>query len=184
MKLREELRQWSPAIWLLELGLTTLVTTVVGYVFQMPLPILFIVFLSSTVVVASGIVLVRQARRDAIARTDRRKQDRLSRVLSHIARLESSIPVPKESQGLAKTLGMTVRPFGSPATDAILYGQDRRDWKMETKAAIRAMLKPELASEYDKCLRTKEPELSARAFLAGLRTSISISDLRTESERL
>lgn len=58
------------------------------------------------------------------------------------------------------------------------FGSDERDWKSETKAQLRGLVKPELAKEYERCLRMKSPEVAAKNFISSLAMTLTANDLR------
>jgi hypothetical protein len=53
-----------------------------------------------------------------------------------------------------------------------------RDWKVETSTAIRIIVRPEIATDYDVCLQNDNPNYTAKLFLLTLADSLCIPDLR------
>lgn len=86
-----------------------------------------------------------------------------------IAALVSKIPRPLT---LSNPMALAVTTISQSAF------KETRDWKSETKSAIRAIVNDKIVRLYEGRLQTDSPELSAREYLSALSISLVTTDLR------
>jgi hypothetical protein len=102
--------------------------------------------------------------------------ERVTDAQVRIGEMLKSIPITRtginpEMQSLAQEI-TKISPI------SLLRGIEDRDWKTETKAGLKALVKDDLYREYEKCLRQRKAAIAARAFLTNLEASLKFSDIR------
>lgn len=93
-------------------------------------------------------------------------------IAKRIDRLADEIPIPADQKKLGELL-----TFGLGDSIRLVMNKGG-DWKTETKYGLRGLVKREIFNEYEKCLRSKRPEIAAVKFLRSLAASLKASDLR------
>jgi hypothetical protein len=153
---KESLRKWLWIHGIIDVGVTGAVSTVFGWALSMPVWIigLLAIFVGMAV---TGIV--------EWARREFDEPGRIKRVRRRLHGLHSFIPENNEVSMMVAT------------TLASLHGP--RDWKAETLAALRGMMRPDIVADYEEIVKVRNANEPARYFLESLEDNLTAAHLRS-----
>lgn len=159
---RQSLAGWSLAHFAFDAGLTALLTTVGAFVWTMPISIIIITCLSLLITITSGIELSR--------RYLNAEPQNVTGAKHLIRQLERLVPEPES--GIETSFRRTL------AMHTSLVAPPPRDWKVDTAAALRVIVRADITDDYEKCLTNDNPNYTAKSFLLTLAERLTLGDLR------